>query len=220
MVQPTKSLNQGMDASFLTDISDFIKLHKGLCIGTLGVAILFCGIGNLICRVVIAIGKCFGTTKKVDELKSNIPSNSAINGKGLAPAAKLSYDKKPTADETNKIDEIISSTGSCNLLSLGMKQKKLEVLGAELESLHPLRFFSTIITTPKLKKELINIKGRSQVWPTFFERNSNKLKVQADQDNLLCYMDQFAKDLKLDSVNLTNLAKNNRWKEFFEKIMA
>lgn len=213
-------------STFFSDITNFVEDYKALCVGTLGIAILFYGIGNLLGRAVTAIGECFGSTKKVDALKVKIPCFSTITDNRSLLSKKLSYDKKPTADELKKIDYIITSTGSCHLPALMMRRSELKQMGDELESMHPLRYISSIITNPKLKNELIKIKARGQkwleshVWTVTFDRNVERLNKEAEQNNLLCYMDQFAMDLKLDSSHLTTLVKNKRWKEFFDALLA
>jgi hypothetical protein len=211
MVQPSQS--------FTCDINHFIEYHKALCIGTLGVSVLIYGIGNLLDRAVTAIGKCMGTTAKVDSQKNMIPNSN--NATASLKRKKPIYSRKPTTKELKKTNYIMTCMATYYLPSLLMKRKELEKIGKELEeSVHPLRYLTTILTDPKMKGEMLAFRGRGALWPKFIAKFGNRFNSSSEQKYLLNAIDNFAKDHGLDSGSLTRLVKNQQLQIFFDTVLG
>ncbi len=202
--------------SFTTELQNFLENNALICIGTLGLAILFYGAGNLLGRAVTAISESIGTSKKVDSQKKHINPITTSPGS----ISKLSYHTLPNKSDLEKITHIITTLGSGSLFTLYGSKDELDKLGKALKHLHPLRFIATAVTHPKLKSELIKIKARTMVWEPFFTKNVIKLKRERNKGNLDCYIEDFAKDLKIDNVKLKKLADNNSWQELFDTILS
>lgn len=145
----------------------------------------------------------------------------AIGSQGSKRKLSHTYDKLPTKSEFEKISYIISSLGSGSVMSLTKSQSEIVKASQLLRGLHPLRFLSTVLNDENLRKEMIKLRNhrqswtQSMIWSRFLSDYSSKLNNQADSNNLLCYIDQFAADIKVDKSKLLPLIAQKNWEEFF-----
>ncbi|MBA2726599.1 MAG: hypothetical protein H0U49_00295 [Parachlamydiaceae bacterium] len=137
---------------------------------------------------------------------------------------EIRYDLLPNKSELEKITMIVTSLGSQSIFTLPTARGSLKKAGYEIRNLHPLRFLACALTNVKLKKEMEKLYDRRLglaqqfVWNEFYLDYSRKLDRQNSRNNLVCYIDKFAEDLKLDSKLLHKIVVERRWQDFFKVI--
>ncbi len=135
------------------------------------------------------------------------------------------YDKVPNNEELKIISFIFTSLGSQSVLTLPVSKGALQQAGRDIGNVHILRFFSTALNDKQLKIEFSNLYNRRKsfieqfVWLEFYNTNSKKLDRLTGLGNIIPYLDQFAKDISLDSAILHKIVENKRWEDFFKYII-
>jgi hypothetical protein len=168
---------------------------------------------------------------ELDDTIGNIPSNELLvdfmvasndmpQFKNIRSKSSFrQYDAALTASEKKKIAHTIETLGNSSLVSIARAKSTLQKEGDEIEHVHPLKFLSYIFSEEKLKAALHNIRGRSWVWGKFFKGLKEGLEDEYKNNNLLPYIADFSRQIKIDPKKILPLAEKQRWKDFVEMLL-
>jgi hypothetical protein len=151
------------------------------------------------------------TIKPIDETPTLSNSNST-NVKRL-------YNTLPSAQDLKNITFILDALGNWSFWKLTTSGNEIKEAGRKFPSIHCLRFLSTAINTPTLRENFKKIKGYSFVRSHMCSDYQTKLNREDSQNNLKCYIDQFAADIKVDAHKLHALANKKDWSGFFDTVI-
>jgi hypothetical protein len=137
---------------------------------------------------------------------------------GSQPLNKLrNFDAPVNVKEKKDVRFILKTLAECSLPSLWTKKKELEKVGARIDHLHPLNFFSTVFCDEELKVYLLNIRNRSWVWGEFFDGYSHSFEDERKIGNLKPeQIDQFCKTVGIDKNLVTRALYEGRWQDFVD----
>ncbi|HRD56005.1 MAG TPA: hypothetical protein PLC42_06370 [Parachlamydiaceae bacterium] len=131
------------------------------------------------------------------------------------------YQKKPTNKEKEDIAYILTTLGGDSLTTIWRKESSLKKAGNRIEHLHPLRFLLSIFSEEKTKVGLLQIKERGgKVSKEFFSKLHSNLSKEAGADNLkMEYIQDFAKQLKIDPNAISKSIEKHDWSEFVNTLI-
>lgn len=118
-----------------------------------------------------------------------------------------------TKEEREKIEKLITLIGSHGKISLLMHhQKEARKLGKELEHVHPLKFLGCIFSNKNLKPYMEDINKDFFKWSNFIKGLSNNLDYELIKNNLIKYLDDFAKEIDIPIEYISPYVENKDWK--------
>jgi hypothetical protein len=136
-------------------------------------------------------------------------------------------DKKTAAFQEAKknLAYIVKTLADDSIISIGKKRDKLQSKGDSLEWLHPLQFLEIIFTDDEMKAGLHKINTRKEhlswlginVKEGFYAGIIRGMQEESERNNLLPFIDDFAKTLGVnDKVKekLIQEIKHKEWKKF------
>lgn len=112
----------------------------------------------------------------------------------IEPFYQLPLDEK----EQKLIYELVKSIAEKNVWGLLFKKKEMEKLGKRVNHVHPMRFMGYILSEPKLKKWLREIKSSSFKWDHFIDGFGNRMKEETAKNNIMTYIPGMAHLLHVD----------------------
>jgi hypothetical protein len=123
-----------------------------------------------------------------------------------------------TDDDIKNIHTLFKELGKTSTFGLALKQKKIENLGKKLDSIHPLAVWKHVMTVPKLKSYVDQIKNKNLVWNSLLKQYAEKLKIQYAEGSLT------TENVKhfLHSLNKTSklqIDKNTDWSHFLKSTL-
>ncbi|KPK32558.1 MAG: hypothetical protein AMS24_03875 [Chlamydiae bacterium SM23_39] len=128
---------------------------------------------------------------------------------------KKTYAELPgnNKEDREKIEKLIILIGSHGKISLLMHhQKEARKLGKELEHVHPLQFLGCIFSNKKLKPYMEDIDNDFFKWSNFIKGLSTNLEHEYIKNNLIKYLDDFAKEINIPREYIESYIKNRDWK--------
>ena len=100
--------------------------------------------------------------------------------------------------EQKLIHELIRTIAEKNIWGLLFKKKELEKIGKKVNVVHPMRFMGYILSEPRLKKWLREIRNSSFKWDHFIEGFADRMKDENAKSNLIPYIAGMAHLLHVD----------------------
>lgn len=133
----------------------------------------------------------------------------------LSASDKRDYFTKLSSQEAKDIQYIVTTLGNTSSVGLLFKKKSLEQAGDRIQDVHPLRFFGYVLSQPRLKASLANIKGMA--WTNFEEGMIGSLQKADSRNNLNNkIIDDFSRQSHLDPAKVQAYVKNKQWKGLIE----
>lgn len=127
------------------------------------------------------------------------------------------YGVIPTKSEKEDIAKIVKILAYDSLWSIGNQKSSLKKMGDRVDHLHPFRFLVTVFSNEESKAGIAAIKNQiGWVRDGFFDPLLSSLKAEGERQNLIPYLDDFAKNIKIDSAQLIPLLKKGKYKEFVD----
>lgn len=136
----------------------------------------------------------------------------------VAKGSKRDYKKGLSPSDKKIIEHIVLTLGNSSLISLAKSKSELRKKGLEIDRIHPLRFLEHVFSDEKLKAAFSNMEKRKWVWSEFFDGMKTRLDEEANNKNVLEHLEAFTTNLNIDIKNLQSLAKEKRWKDFFNEL--
>jgi len=116
----------------------------------------------------------------------------------IEPFYQLPLEEK----EQRLIHELIKNIAEKNVWALLFKKKEMERLGKKINHVHPMRFMGYILSDPKLKKWLREIRGSSFKWDYFIGSFGNRMKEENAKNNIVPYIPGMAHLLHVDQSHI------------------
>lgn len=110
---------------------------------------------------------------------------------------------------------IITTLSKESLIGIGTSMVSLKRAGSRIDHLHPFHFLLTIFTDEELKvgAHIIREKG-GMAWDGFTNGITGSLKEESAKDNVLQYVHDFAKKVKIDVDLILPALQQGKWIEF------
>lgn len=122
------------------------------------------------------------------------------------PASR--YDKKD-------IHFIITTLANDSLIGIASSRSSLKRAGERIDYLHPFRFLMTIFSHEELKAGAHAIRDRGGlVWNGFTDGIVGSLKEESANKNVLQFVPDFAKKLKIDPALILPSLEKGKWIDF------
>lgn len=126
-----------------------------------------------------------------------------------------SYENGATKEEKSNIAFIVKTLGFESVISIGKEKSSLERTGKKIDHVHPLIFLKTVFTDEELKAGIAAIRDRvSWVKNGFFDGLYESLNDEAERDNLMQHVTDFAKKVKINEGLIRSSLEKKKWKEF------
>lgn len=160
------------------------------------------------------------TTGQSVELKMEVTNRTVMI---RAQQIGRDYFRKVTSEEKKDIEYIITHMAYDDLKALWDIRTKMKQAGERIDHLHPLKFLETICTSEKTIAGVKGIYDRillgQWVWEEFVDGCCNTLKEEHAKNNILPYLSDFAKKIKVDLKYLSPLAEKGKWSDFVKTIV-
>ncbi len=124
-----------------------------------------------------------------------------------------------STSEKETIYYIISNMAQKSIVQLAFKKKKMESRGKKINHLHPMRFIGFILSNPELKKCLNKIEKSSFKWDAFIDGFAKRMKEESGRNNLLPYVDGFAKQVGAKPDKITRFIYEKDWEGLVRFLM-
>ncbi len=125
-----------------------------------------------------------------------------------------SYADLPGKDPADraKITKIFTAMGTQGKLSLLKQRSELEKLGREIDHVHPLKLLGCIFSQPKMREYFDQIYNDYFKWKNFIEGFEPRMSHEALKNNLLCYLNDFAKEIGANPESLRPYFDAKDWR--------
>lgn len=131
------------------------------------------------------------------------------------------YYRGPTSSERDDINYLIKTLATSSWTSMLGAKSSLETAGDHIENLHPLRFLTILFTDPKLQSGVHAIRDRKKIWKEFSSGLVSSLDQENRADNLKPeYIEDFAKNVKLDISVIRSPLQQKRWSDFIDILIT
>ncbi|MBS0621205.1 MAG: hypothetical protein JSS61_07100 [Verrucomicrobia bacterium] len=114
-----------------------------------------------------------------------------------------------TPGERGIIQNLLTTIGSSNLLSLAGQKGELEAQGKQVEHVHPLKFLWCVFSDPSLVPHMESIRENGLKWDPFI--NGLTEKLQTVSDTLEPCKSGFAKSLRVNLADIEPFFAEKRW---------
>lgn len=121
--------------------------------------------------------------------------------------------------ERKLIFELMKTIGEKNVWGLLFKKKEVEKLGKRVNHVHPMRFIGHILSDPKMKKWLKNVRNSSFKWDHFIDGFSDRMKEEHAKNNLLHHIPGFAHLLNVDPNEVTSYIENRDYEGLVKSLL-
>jgi hypothetical protein len=109
------------------------------------------------------------------------------------------------------IKDLFTTIGSSYCWTLLLEKPRLEKIGQEIQSVHPLNLLEVIFTDSKVKDQMKNILNNPFKWNNFIKGFSEKMDNEASKENLLEYTNNFSKKVNVSFASISTYFKTNQW---------
>lgn len=129
------------------------------------------------------------------------------------------YSLRLTSDDRYNITKLIKSMGDLNLWELLKKSKQMKKLGKKINPIHPMRFLAFIYSNPSLKKRMPKIRNSYFKWSKFMEGLSERLSLEAKNNNLYQYIPGFCQVIGCRCSDIEEFVLDHDWRGFVDFLM-
>lgn len=139
---------------------------------------------------------------------------AAIQKKPPQQEAK-NYSELPgsSIEDQRKIIELFTTLGSYGKVTLLFQYKDhLEQLGREIQHVHPLKLIGVIFSHANMKEYMDDIYNDYFKWKNFIDGFEPNMNHELMKNNLLQYIDDFAKDVNLNPDSIRPYFSKKDWK--------
>lgn len=147
----------------------------------------------------------------------------SISHAGLVARAKKEardYHASVSKSEKDDIAYIVNTLAYESLIKIGSQKSSLKKAGDRIDHIHPFKFLEVVFNNEKLKVGIDAIRGQSSwVKDGFFDGFNGSLKEEAARNNLLPFVNDFAKRVKIDAKLITPALKKGDWKGFINTLI-
>lgn len=130
------------------------------------------------------------------------------------------YNTPVTAQEKKDISYVIKSLGFENQVKLMTMQSSLNQAGDRIDHIHPFQFLATIFTDEELKVAMRRMQGKAFVWSTFVDNLTKTANEENAKGNMMPFVQDFAKRVKLDQNLILPSIKSSNWEKFLDVLIA
>lgn len=130
------------------------------------------------------------------------------------PAAMLStrdYQRRTSREEKKDITYIVKTLAYDSLVQVGCAKASLKEAGKRIQSVHPFQFLIVVFQDDELKVGFDIIRNRTWIGKKFFSGLKESLEEESGRDNLLPFLDDFAKKIGLSPSRLRPLIQAKKW---------
>jgi hypothetical protein len=133
----------------------------------------------------------------------------------IEPFYQLPLDEK----EQRLIHELLKNIAEKNVWALLFKKKEMEKLGKKINHVHPMRFMGYILSEPKLKKWLREIRSSSFKWDYFIGSFGNRMKEENAKNNIAPYIPGMAHLLHVDQSQILGYFHNKDYEGWVKSLL-
>lgn len=130
----------------------------------------------------------------------------------IEPPALSDLDKQ-------KIDSMLEPLSSWSYFRLLKRQKEVTQRGYATEDIPTLKAMGYLFDPKGHKATIHKIKQRSMIWSRFSQGYADRLKELHADGKILPHLDEFAKDLGMDSEGLKAYVEKGDWLGFFNFLL-
>ncbi len=124
-------------------------------------------------------------------------------------------DEKKEKEEKKDLSDIVKALAYDSWSSLLSQKSSLKGKGRNIEHVHPFRFLETVFRNEELKAGIHAIRDRGKwVWSDFIGGLTGSLNEEANNQNLLPFTSDFAKNIHFSEQRILPLLKERKWVEF------
>ncbi len=135
--------------------------------------------------------------------------------------AEESYEKLIcTPEDTATVQEIVTILGENGKLSLLFKQNYLNELGSRIETLHPLKFMTSIFCYPHLHEYMLDIFDDYFKRTGFMSGLGPSLAHETKKGKLQALLPKFAEEMKIPLEKMQPYFDRHEWEALVEFILA
>lgn len=126
-----------------------------------------------------------------------------------------------TNEHKEIIYEIVTTVAYNHVLKLKSKESHLEKLGEYVGDVHPLKFFSTILTNSELKLCMGDILSSYFKRKHFLYRGLiPSLQRESDKGKLMQYHEDFAKEVGAPAEEIKSFFTSQEWEEMIRYLVS
>lgn len=128
------------------------------------------------------------------------------------------YLNPPTSEQRDDIAYILTELAWSSPVTIWNKQSELEKAGARIECVHPLHFLRVIFGNNKLIAAISAINERKvpKLKSKFFKGLTDSLKQEAGRNNLMQFVDDFAKKLDINKKKIIPSLESGKYEQFVD----
>ncbi len=116
-----------------------------------------------------------------------------------------------TDQDKATIHEIVITVADHGKFSLLLKKSHLDQLGVSINHVHPLKFLSTIFTSPRLKDRMYDIFSDYFKRSSFMDGLTPRLSREADKGRLQQYAEDFATEVNIPVEAVNHFFRSRDW---------
>lgn len=161
---------------------------------------------------------------KADMSLNGLQWNLIVSHAGLTVRAKSNardYHASVTREQKKDITFIVTTLAWENAVDVWTRESDLKVAGDRIDLIHPLNFLYVVFSDDKLTAGISAIKDRKV--PTlktkFFKGLTNTLKEEANRENLLQFVGDFANRLDINKKKIYPYLEEGRYDDFIDKLI-
>jgi len=157
----------------------------------------------------------------INELEWNlVVTHAGITARAKREAGR-DYSTPPTKEQKEDIAFIVTELAWSNPISIWNKENEMNSAGARIEQVHPLNFLGVIFTNDRLTAGVSAIKERKvpKIKSTFYKKLAGSLKEEAGRNNLLPFVDDFAKKIQIDKKKILPVLQTGKYEEFIDLLI-
>lgn len=164
----------------------------------------------------------------IERLQINLHNDSELTFKlsnsGVTIRAKKGsyrdYLSSVTSKEKEDLAFIIKTLAFDSLIGVGKQRSALNRAGDRIDHLHPFRFLITVFNDEELKAGIHAIRDRGHwIWKGFIDGITGSLAEEAARDNLLQFISDFSKKVKIDPLLIISDLEQRKWQDFVNTLI-
>lgn len=130
-----------------------------------------------------------------------------------------SYSAGIKPSECADITYIVKTMANSSLPKIKIAESALKKAGERIDHLHPFYFLSCIFTSEELKVCMRNLHGRAWVWKEFLKGIVTSLEEENGKGNVLPFVEDFAKKVKVDVNAILPILQAGRWERLVDTLI-